>query len=222
MEFPDVRLLIFAKAPVPGRAKTRLIPALGAHRAALLQWRLAEHTLAMATEAKLCPVDLWCDPDTRHPFFARCQRRFGVPLRSQQGTDLGRRMHGALTVALRQAKSAVLIGTDCPGLSSKDLYEALTALAAGVDVVLGPAEDGGYVLIGVRRCSWQLFSGISWGSDQVLQQTRTRLQRLNWQGRELAPRWDVDRPDDLERMEQIYPGLLAMFPRIKNMQSLNN
>ncbi|ADJ28696.1 TIGR04282 family arsenosugar biosynthesis glycosyltransferase [Nitrosococcus watsonii] len=210
MEFPDVRLLVFAKAPVPGRAKTRLIPALGARRAALLQWRLAEHTLAMATEAKLCPVDLWCDPDTRHPFFIHCQRKFGVPLQSQRGADLGRRMYGALTVALRQAKGAVLIGTDCPGLNSEDLHGAFAALAAGAEVVLVPAEDGGYVLIGVRCCSWRLFSGICWGSDQVLQQTRTRLQMLNWQGKELGPRWDVDRPDDLKRIEQVYPDLLAI------------
>lgn len=212
MEFPDARLLIFAKAPVPGRAKTRLIPALGVYRAAALQRQLGEYTLTRATEARLCPVELWCAPDTRHPFFAHCRRKFGISLQAQQGADLGRRMQGALAVALRQAKSVVLIGTDCPGLTAEDLYDALAALTTGADVVLGPAEDGGYVLIGVRRCSRRLFSGISWGSPHVLGQTRARLQMLNWRGKELAPRWDVDRPCDLRRMEQDYPGVLTGFP----------
>jgi glycosyltransferase A (GT-A) superfamily protein (DUF2064 family) len=114
-------------------------------------------------------------------------------------------MGRALMVTLRQAKSAVIIGTDCPGLTAADLQEAFAALSTGADVILGPAEDGGYVLIGVRRYSYRLFSGISWGSNQVLQQTRARLSMLNWRGRELGPRWDVDRPYDLKRMEQEYP-----------------
>lgn len=213
MEFPDARLLVFAKAPVPGWAKTRLIPALGAYRAAMLQGHLSEHTLTMAAKAELCPIELWCAPDTRHPFFAYCRRKFGVSLRGQQGADLGRRMQGALAAALRQAESVVLIGTDCPGLTAADLHESFAALAAGVDVVLGPAEDGGYVLIGVRRCSRRLFSGISWGSQQVLEQTRARLRMLNWRGKELAPRWDVDCPSDLNRMEQAYPNILSKLSK---------
>lgn len=209
MEFPAARLLVFAKAPVPGRVKTRLIPALGAHHSAALQRQLSEHTLAFATHTRLCPVEMWCDPDTHHPFFKRCRGRFGVILRQQRGPDLGVRMYHALAATLRHARYAVLIGTDCPGMAVEDLHEALTALSTDADVVIGPAEDGGYVLIGVRRCSLRLFSGIAWGGDQVLRQTRSRLQTLNWQGRELAFRWDVDRPQDLERLRQEYPGLLS-------------
>lgn len=211
MKFPDARLLVFARAPVPGRVKTRLLPAIGGYRAAVLQWQLGEHILRLATEAKLCPIELWCDPDTRHPFFVHCRRKFGVSLQAQQGADLGRRMYGALRRALRQAKSVVIIGTDCPSLTIKDLQEAFVALAMGTDVILGPAEDGGYVLIGARRNSRRLFSGIAWGTSQVLQQTRDRLRMLNWQGRELVLRWDVDRPHDLKRMEREYPNILARF-----------
>lgn len=209
MEFPAARLLVFAKAPVPGRVKTRLIPALGAYHSAALQRQLSEHTLALATHARLCPVEMWCDPDTHHPFFKRCHRRFGVILRQQRGPDLGVRMYRALAATLRHARYAVLIGTDCPGMTAEDLYEALIALSTEADVVIGPAEDGGYVLIGVRRCSLRLFSGIAWGGDQVLRQTRSRLQTLNWRRRELTSRWDVDRPQDLERLKREYPGLLS-------------
>lgn len=209
MEFPDARLLVFAKAPIPGRVKTRLIPVLGSRRSAALQQQLSEHTLALATRAKLCPVEMWCDPDTHHPFFKHCRNRFGVTLRQQQGADLGKRMHGAIAATLQQAKGAVLIGTDCPGITAENLREALATLTGGADVVIGPAEDGGYVLIGMRRCSPWLFLGMPWGGEQVLQRTRARLQGLNWQGRELMPCWDVDCPQDLERLKQEYPGILS-------------
>lgn len=208
MEFSDARLLVFTKAPVPGRVKTRLIPALGAYRSAVLQRQLSEHTLAFATHARLCPVEMWCDPDTHHPFFKHCRNRFGIILRQQRGSDLGARMHQALAATLRHTRYAVLIGTDCPGMTAEDLHEALIALSTGADVVIGPAEDGGYVLIGVRRCSLRLFSGITWGGDQVLRQTRSRVQTLNWRRQELTSRWDVDRPQDLKRLRQEYPGLL--------------
>jgi uncharacterized protein len=209
MKFPQARLLIFTKAPIPGRVKTRLLPALGPYRAAVLQQRFSEYTLSMAAQAELCPIEVWCEPDIRHPFFGHCRRKFGVTLRQQHGSDLGRRMYEALRSTLRQAKSAILIGTDCPSLTAMDLEEAFAALATGADVVVGPAEDGGYILIGGRRASRRLFSGIEWGSNRVLQQTRARLQMLNWQRRELTPRWDVDRPQDLKRLEQEYPGLLS-------------
>lgn len=213
MEFPDARLLVFAKAPIPGRVKTRLISALGAYRCAILQRQLSEHILALIVHARLCPIEIWCDPDTHHPFFKHCHSKFGVTLRRQRGSDLGRRMYTALATTLRQAKNVVLIGTDCPGITTEDLHEAFIALSTDTDVVISPAEDGGYVLIGMRRCSSRLFSGITWGGGQVLQQTRARLQMLNWRGRELAYRWDVDRPQDLKRLAEEYPNILSSVLR---------
>ena len=203
MEFPQARLLLFAKAPIPGQVKTRLAGKLGQRGAARLYRRLLYQTLAMVTSTPLCPVQLWCAPDTRHGFFSSCRRDYGVMLRRQQGADLGQRMHHALTTALRSSPYAVLIGGDCPSLGVAELHYALTVLAKGRDAVLGPAADGGYVLIGLRRPYAALFRNIIWGSNTVLAATRRRLRRagLNWA--ELPPGWDVDRPADLRWLRRV-------------------
>lgn len=208
-------ILIFAKAPVAGAVKTRLIPALGGQGAARLHERLARHCIAQASAAGLCPVQLWCAPDAAHPFFAQCQKEFGVTLHTQQGNDLGTRMAHALSEALNSALPsaghsagyAVVIGTDCPALSAHDLGEALSALEEGYDAVLGPAEDGGYVLLGLRRVALELFENIPWGTEQVLGMTRARLKQLQWRWHELPARRDVDRPQDIEH------------PSVKNLVS---
>jgi rSAM/selenodomain-associated transferase 1 len=196
--FPGGVILIFAKAPVAGEVKTRVIPALGAQGAAHLHEQLARRCIAEACSAALCPVQLWCAPDAAHPFFAHCQKEFGVPLRTQQGEDLGARMAHASRTALETASYAVIIGTDCPDLTAHDLRAALDALQQGHDAVLGPAEDGGYVLLGLRRTAPLLFENMPWGTGQVLALTRARLKRLQWRWHELPARRDVDRPQDLD------------------------
>jgi hypothetical protein len=108
-------------------------------------------------------------------------------------------MHRALARALRGAERAVLIGADCPALTPAYLREAIAALE-GADVVLGPARDGGYVLVGARRVAPALFDGIAWGSSRVLDEQRACLRALGWRWSELATLWDVDRPEDLERV----------------------
>ena len=206
MRFPQARLLIFAKAPVPGQVKTRLAAKLGPVGAAKLYQRLLCRTLHIACGSSLCPVQLWCAPDTRHGFFQRCRRVYGIGLYCQQGADLGQRMHHALNTVLRQAPYAVLIGGDCPSLGEAELQAALMALAAGHDAVLGPAADGGYVLIGLRRSDVTLFRRIAWGSSAVLTATRRRLRRSGLDWVELPPGWDVDRPADLRRLQQKVKG----------------
>jgi rSAM/selenodomain-associated transferase 1 len=186
------RLLIFAKAPLPGLAKTRLIPALGAAGAAALQQRLIRRTLATAAQSWLA-TELWCHPDCAQPFFAACAGEVTVELRSQQGADLGERMHHAFVTA---AAPALLIGTDCPALSAQDLRTAAAALAAH-DAVLGPAADGGYYLIGLRRPQPTLFRAMPWGTDAVLALTRTRLHAAGLRWQELPLHHDIDTPDDL-------------------------
>ena len=202
MRFPQARLLIFAKAPTPGQVKTRLAGKLGRIGAAKLYQRLLRRTLRLASRASLCPVQLWCAPDTRHGFFQRCRRDYGIELRRQQGADLGQRMRHALNIVLRQAPYAVLIGGDCPSLGEMELRAALTALATGRDAVLGPAVDGGYVLIGLRRPNGALFRRIAWESSAVLAVTRRRLRRAGLDWMELPPGWDVDRPADLRRLDR--------------------
>ena len=198
--FPGARLLVFAKAPVPGQVKTRLITALGEAEAARLHERLVCRTLEVAVGGQFAPVSLWCSPTPDHPFFQNCRLRYGVTLCCQQGNDLGERMAHAFEETLKESAMAVLIGTDCPSLSAKDLKTAFEALCHGSDAVLGPAEDGGYVLIGLRRPAPELFGDLPWGSGQVLSETRARLHALNLSFHELPRRWDVDRPEDLMRL----------------------
>lgn len=203
--FPDARLLIFAKAPIPGRVKTRLAGQLGTRGAAALYQKLLRRTLHIAYDARLCPIELWCAPDARHGFFVACRREYGVRLRRQCAGDLGRRMNHALHRTLAAGHPAVLIGGDCASLGEDELRAAFELLAAGHGAVLGPAVDGGYVLIGLSRPCPTLFHGIAWSTPTVLAATRRRLQRagINWA--ELPPGWDVDTPADLRRLRRSRP-----------------
>lgn len=196
-------VLVFARAPIPGRVKTRLIPALGAERAARLHRRMLWRTLEIAVDAGCGPVELWCSPGIEHPFFSEVARAFGVTLHAQSRADLGARMHRALDAACARAACAVLVGSDCPALERADLCEAARALGSGADAVLGPAHDGGYYLIGVRRSDPRVFSGIEWGSSDVADATRARFRALDWRWRELATRRDVDRPEDLAGLDAL-------------------
>jgi len=111
-------------------------------------------------------------------------------------------MAQALSKTLKITSKVLLVGTDCPSLTADDLREAADVLQRGIDAVIGPAEDGGYVLIGLRQYNPDLFTCISWGTGFVLDQTRDRLRRLGWKWHELSKHWDVDRPQDVERMKR--------------------
>jgi rSAM/selenodomain-associated transferase 1 len=190
-------VLVFTRTPVPGRVKTRLIPAIGAARAANLHRAMLWRTVATAVAAGVGPVGLWCNPAIEHPYIAEIQREFGLDVHLQRGEDLGERMHLALRSQLDDGGGALLVGTDCPFLEAGDLQLAARTLCDGADAVLGPAEDGGYYLIGVRESDIEVFSGVAWGSNQVLAETRRKFRDLGWRWRELATRRDVDRPADL-------------------------
>jgi rSAM/selenodomain-associated transferase 1 len=194
------RVMVFAKAPVPGEVKTRLIPALGEAGAAALYRRLVTHCLRAASDSRLGPVELWCSPGVDDVFFRECERRLGVSLRSQEGRDLGERMRGAFESALARSRRAILVGSDIPALSARYLRDADRALAEGDDAVVGPADDGGYMLIGLSRLDAELFRDIPWGGPEVLAETRRRVAALAWRFRELPALWDVDRPEDLARL----------------------
>jgi rSAM/selenodomain-associated transferase 1 len=204
-------VLVFAKAPEPGRVKTRLVPALGEGPAAVLAARLARRTVVEVTRAGLTSVTLCATPDARHPFFELLQRHHGITLAEQGGGDLGARMHRALAAALCEHDAAILVGTDIPGLSAADLVRAAACLEDGADAVLGPAEDGGYWLIGLRRSHAFLFDDMSWGGAEVLAETRRRMDARSMRMACVAERWDVDRPEDLERLaaDAVLAPLLA-------------
>ena len=196
-----VAIAIMAKAPIPGLTKTRLIPSIGAHAAAVLQERLTERTVATALAAAVGPVTLWCAPDPSHPSFRELVTRHAVTLKRQPPGDLGARMLAAFA-----AGPALVIGTDCPAFTSEISCNAAKALQTA-DVVLIPAEDGGYVLIGARGAHPQLFAGIGWGTPTVLAETRARIAALDLACVELDPLWDVDTEADLARFETIFPEM---------------
>ena len=184
-------IIVFAKAPVPGEAKTRLVPRLGEWRAARLQARLTLHALRTA---QLADASVELHGTRRHSFF----RNLGVPFRVQHGEELGERMYHAFA---RAKQPVILIGTDCPILTPADLRRAARWLRGGCEVVLAPAEDGGYALIACRRLRPELFKDIDWGGPHVYADTVKKLAGCRW--RALRTVWDVDRPEDLERLRSL-------------------
>lgn len=191
--------MVFCKAPLPGQVKTRLLEVLTPAQAAALHARLTARLIARLARAKLAPIQLCCYPKTEHPFFRALARRYGMDLSLQQGADLGERMLKAFQNTLTSSPAALAIGCDCPSLTLNDFHTALKALADGFDAVLGPAEDGGYVLLGLRRPQPELFSDMPWGGATVLAETRRRIRTLGLKALELPLQWDLDRPQDLQR-----------------------
>lgn len=197
--YPDAVLLIFCKAPIAGQVKTRLIPTLTAEQARELHIELTLTILQRVTQQPLCPVQLWCTPTIDHDFFIQAEHNYNLTRWQQQGDDLGMRMNNALCTALKNYKRALLIGCDCPSLTTQDLAIAIQVLNNKTTTVFAPAEDGGYVLIGLNRPQPELFIDMTWGNEQVMAKTRTRCQQHQIVYHELAMQWDVDTPVDLAR-----------------------
>jgi uncharacterized protein len=205
-----VGIAILAKAPLPGLVKTRLVPALGPEGAARLQSALVVRTVETACRARTGPVTLWTSLKPDHELFTALASQFDLRLARQDDGDLGARMLAAIG-----GGPTLVIGNDCPALTPDHLREAAAALREGDDAVIIPAEDGGYVLIGLREPQPALFSAMRWSVPTVLAETRGRLARCGLRARELARLWDVDEPDDLSRLSQ--PGfedLLAVLNRL--------
>ena len=194
----DCKIIVFAKAPVAGFAKTRLARVIGDDAAAALASRMLSETVAQAVAARLGPVELCCAPDTSHPQFAVEAQRHGarVSLSRQGEGDLGARMSRAFESALLQHRHVLLIGTDAPDLQAPALRDAAAALEHH-GAVFAPAHDGGYVLVGLSRAIPDLFQGVAWSTAQVMAQTRERLAHCHESWFELPPFFDVDEAADL-------------------------
>ncbi len=199
----SVAIAMLAKAPIPGLTKTRLIPSIGAHAAAVLQERLTERAVETAVSAGIGSVALWCSPRINQSSFQDLTRRFSIVLKQQPEGDLGHRMLGAIAA---QNGPTLAIGTDCPAFTAEILRAAADALQQA-EVVLIPAEDGGYVLIGMRAIHPELFSGITWGTASVLAETRARIFTLGLTAIEFPALWDVDTEADLARFEKMSPEM---------------
>ena len=199
------RVLVLAKAPRPGLAKTRLVPLLGEEGAAALHARLVKHTLKTVRGAGLGAIELHADP-AEDDFLRYCAGHYGASLVPQSQGDLGERMRAALERALAASACAILIGADCPALAARHLRLAARSLDDGADAVFAPTEDGGYALVALKRCDPRLFEAIAWSTPSVMEATRARLRELRWHWREIDTLWDVDHPVDYERL--VASGLL--------------
>jgi len=195
---PPVDVAVFARAPIPGHAKTRLIPRLGAEGAARLQQQLIDLALARARALPEARVTLWTSGPPENARMAAAAAAVGATLREQHGADLGARMAHAFSATLDGRSAMLLIGTDCPAQTVDDLRAAVAALAEA-DAVVQPAEDGGYVLIGMRQPHTALFDRVEWGSATVLATTRVRARERGLRLAELPVCWDLDHAEDFDR-----------------------
>ncbi len=190
-----VRILVFAKAPQPGRVKTRLIPALGAEGAARLAERLLDHALEQVRAAGVGPVELCMSPKPGSPEWASILLP-DIATSDQGEGDLGSRMARAAQRCIDAGEAALLIGTDCPGLDAEHLRQAAARLQDH-DAVIHPAEDGGYPLLGLNVFAPELFADMPWSTTAVTRLTLERMALLGWRvwlGETLR---DIDEPADL-------------------------
>lgn len=194
-------LIVMAKAPLAGLAKSRLVPALGESGAAALAQRLLVHAVQQAAAARFDSLQLCVTPATAHPLFQRLQRELALVLSEQGSGDLGARMHRALARALATHAHALLVGTDVPALDAAMLQAADAALVHA-DVVFVPALDGGYALVGLKRPLPALFEGVTWSTGRVLAQTRERAAAAGLRVAELPPVADIDEPADLVHLPE--------------------
>lgn len=191
-------LIIFTRYPEPGKTKTRLIPLLGENGAALLHFEMIKYSLLQVQKLRqTMAVELEIHfAGGSEQLMQNCLGK-GITYRQQQGQDLGERMRRAFqTCFAANMRSVVLIGTDCPDINQTILEEAFMALQDH-DLVLGPATDGGYYLIGLNYLVPELFKGVPWGSSQVLEQTKTIAQAMGLKVSYLKYLSDIDRPEDL-------------------------
>ena len=206
MKPPSFAVGVFARPPVAGRAKTRLLPALGAAGTARLQAHLIDKTLTIVCHSPRAKATLFVRGEPQHPFIMSCAHRFNLPVREQIGHNLGARMHAAFVSMLATFPRALIVGVDNLTLTGNLLLEADEALQRA-DVVVQPAADGGYTLIGLSRPRAGLFKGIPWGTQDVMRLTRERIAQQGLRVAELVTAWDLDTPTDLGRA--LREGLLS-------------
>ena len=192
----DTRVALMARTPVAGQAKTRLAPALGDDGAARLHRQLVLHACEVLVTAGCGDVDLWLTGEPVAGFEAHCLELGVRSVRAQSGGDLGQRMLRVCETTLAEADTVLLVGSDAPGIDRDYLLRASAALSRR-DMVIGPARDGGYVMLGLRRADPSLFTGVAWGTANVLTATLERVRGLGWSCSLLGSLPDIDRPEDL-------------------------
>ena len=192
-------VIIFSKNPVEGCVKTRLIPEWGTEGALHLYKDVLKKTIESVRQSDIDDIYIYCTPDLDNSFLQFCSRQYDLKLVLQQGNNLGERMSNAFVRILKEYSRAIIVGCDCPELSSRDINIANEKLKSKCDIVIGPAEDGGYYLIGMQEPHPEVFENINWGCDSVLADTRNHIETNNLKPFELEQRWDLDRPEDVHR-----------------------
>lgn len=198
----DALIIQFAKLPIPGQVKTRMLGSLSPVEACELHCDLMLWTCRTLTGANLADVELWVSGGSEHASIRACENLGITAVHPQQGRDLGERMFHAISDGLLRYRKLVLVGSDCPSIDEGYLADALNALD-DESLVLGPAIDGGYVLIGATHIEANLFQGVSWGSGAVLAETRERIAASGRCWSELNTLPDIDRPEDLPLWEAL-------------------
>ena len=205
----DTHIIIFAKAPLAGFAKTRLIPALGEEGAATLAKQLFNHALIEALASQVASVELCVTPSLESQCWAQFDFPEGLALSEQGEGDLGQRMAKASKRALKDHAYVLLMGTDCPNLDRHYLDHAVEELSAH-DACLTPVSDGGYALIGLSAFHASLFEGIPWSTDKVASLTLERFRCLDWQVAHLKPLHDIDEQEDLKFLPEVFKADLTL------------
>jgi rSAM/selenodomain-associated transferase 1 len=198
----DLLLIQFAKSPQPGQVKTRMTPRLSPEQACDLHCELTRWTCRQLLSSGLGTVELSVAGGREHGLFTECQSMGVSRILRQRGADLGERMYNAIRCGLARYANVILVGSDCPGIDESYLRQAVEALRTA-PVVLGPANDGGYVLIGARAIQPEMFKGMPWGGAQVFEKTTATLARegIHWVA--LSHQADIDRPEDLPLWEAL-------------------
>lgn len=197
-------IVVFAKAPIPGEVKTRLTPFLTADKAAALHRHLIKHTLRTVASLPDYNIELWVG--SQHSWWQELAVQYDLAVFQQRGENLGERMSFALESALQRSAQVVIVGTDCPAISPQYLQQAFDGIEQH-GIVIGPADDGGYVLLGLNQPLPILFNKIPWGSADVFATTVARLQQAQLHWFELESLMDIDRPEDFIKLQQQRPDL---------------
>ena len=220
-------LLVFAKTPKPGKVKTRLLAAVSAEVAAALHEACIADTLRLASRTRGCDVFVFAAGGTR--YFRGLLKKQGcgrrVRVLSQRGSDLGVRMENAFRKCfLMGYREVVVIGSDTPWMGAQRLRQAFAELKSN-GVVIGPAEDGGYYLLGLRKMVVEIFRGIPWSTERVLELTLKAVARTKLRRKLLRRDFDLDRPEDMKRAARMFkrrprvaPELAAAIAKIERVR----
>lgn len=192
-------ITVFAKSPLPGNVKTRLGKDIGSRNAVRLYKKMLYKVLSNITKYNDYNVELWCAPDTKHPFIRQCSREFDITLKKQNGKDLGERMYYAFKKSLSKYQYCILIGSDIPDISIDDIEKSYSLLSDTTDVAIMPTNDGGYGLIATGKRMPSLFRGLSWSTKSVLEKTRRKITKKGYRYQLLSSKMDIDTKQDLRQ-----------------------